>query len=101
MSKDDFEKWLLGGAAFGVCAGIVYWLLRAIVALLAPVGAALITTVAWLLSLLISALLAIGAALVVLVALRLATTTVIDSIRASLATMSADAADGAIDAALL
>ena len=101
MSKEDFEKWLVGGAAFGVCAGIIYGLVRAIVALVAPVGAALLATVAWLLSLLISALLGIGAVLVVLVALRFATTSVVDSIRTSLAKMSNDAADGAVDAALL
>ena len=101
MSKEDFEKWLVGGAAFGVCAGIIYGLVRAIVALVAPVGAALLATVEWLLSLLISALLGIGAVLVVLVALRFATTSVVDSIRTSLAKMSNDAADGAVDAALL
>ena len=90
MSKEDFETWLLGGAAFGLCAGIMYGLVKAVVALVAPVSAALLTTVAWLLSILISALLSIGAVLVVLGALKFATTSVVDSIKASLAKMSND-----------
>lgn len=100
MDKQDLGGWAVAGVTFGAGAGIIYGLVRAIMALVAPVGNALVTIVAWLLALLIAALLAIGVVLVILFALRVATVTVIDDVRARLAKMSADAADSAVDAAL-
>lgn len=100
MDKRDLGGWAVAGVTFGAGAGIVYGLVQAIVALVAPVGNALVNIVAWLLAMLIAALLAIAVVLVILVALRVATVTVIDDVRSRLERMSADAADGAVDAAM-
>ncbi len=100
MDKRDLGGWAVGGVTFGAGAGIVYGLVQAVMALVAPVGNALVTIVAWLLAILIAALLAIAVVLVILLALRVATVTIIDDIQARLAKMNADTADSAVDAAL-
>ncbi len=101
MDKGDLGGWAVGGVAFGAGAGVLYGLVKVIAALLVPVGNALVDVVASLLAMLIAALLAIAAVMVILLALRLATVAVIDDVRAQLARISADAADSAVDAAML